>query len=52
MPSFSLKPLAPDVDDTRTHNAANELLTRDTDSNSSVNYTLTHDAVGNLTDDG
>ncbi|MCC6970107.1 MAG: hypothetical protein IT434_07770, partial [Phycisphaerales bacterium] len=37
---------------TRTHNAANELLTRDTDSNSSVNYTLTHDAVGNLTDDG
>jgi YD repeat-containing protein len=41
-----------EVDDTRAHNAANELLTRDTDSNSSVNYTLTHDAVGNLTDDG
>ncbi len=41
-----------EVDDTRAHNVANELLTRDTDSNSSVNYTLTHDAVGNLTDDG
>ncbi|MFO0836553.1 MAG: RHS repeat-associated core domain-containing protein [Phycisphaerales bacterium] len=41
-----------EVDDTRTHNAANELLTRDTDSNASVNYTLTHDAVGDLTDDG
>lgn len=34
------------------HNAANELRTRDTDRNSSVNHTLTHDAVGNLTDDG
>ncbi|MGE3108826.1 MAG: RHS repeat-associated core domain-containing protein [Phycisphaerales bacterium] len=41
-----------ELDDTRTHNVANELLTRDTDSNASVNYTLTHDAIGNMTDDG
>ena len=38
--------------DTRTHNAANEILTRDTDTNGTANYTLTHDAAGNLTDDG
>ncbi|MGD9689502.1 MAG: hypothetical protein AB7K52_07155 [Phycisphaerales bacterium] len=41
-----------ELNDTGAFNAANEWLTRDTDSNSSVNYTLTHDAVGNLTDDG
>ncbi|MBC7819666.1 MAG: hypothetical protein IAG10_22520, partial [Planctomycetaceae bacterium] len=41
-----------ELDDTRTHNDANELLTRDTDSNASVNYTQAHDAVGNMTDDG
>lgn len=41
-----------ELDDTETFNAANEILTRDTDSNASVNYTQVHDAVGNLTDDG
>ncbi|MGD9689500.1 MAG: RHS repeat-associated core domain-containing protein [Phycisphaerales bacterium] len=41
-----------ELDDTGAFNAANEWLTRDTDSNSSVNYTLAHDAVGNMTDDG
>jgi RHS repeat-associated protein len=40
-----------EYDDTRTHNAVNELTARDTDSNSSNNYTLTYDAAGNLTDD-
>ncbi|MBL9119319.1 MAG: hypothetical protein JNL80_05315, partial [Phycisphaerae bacterium] len=39
-------------DDTRTHNAVNELTARDTDSDSTDDYTLTHDAAGNLTDDG
>ncbi|MFO0826742.1 MAG: RHS repeat-associated core domain-containing protein [Phycisphaerales bacterium] len=39
-------------DDSRTHNLANEILTRDVNSDSSVDYTLTHDAAGNLTDDG
>ena len=34
-------------DDTRTHSDANELLTRDTDSNSTVNYTLAYDKNGN-----
>ncbi len=43
---------AGETDDTRTHNVANEMLTRDTDTNGTANYTLTHDAVGNLTDDG
>ncbi|MGD9789023.1 MAG: hypothetical protein AB7Q00_07955 [Phycisphaerales bacterium] len=41
-----------EIDDTGIFNKANEWLTRDTDSNSSVNYTLAHDAAGNLTDDG
>jgi YD repeat-containing protein len=41
-----------EIDDTSTFNKANEWLTRDTDSNGSTNYTLTHDAVGQLTDDG
>jgi len=39
-------------DDTRSHNAVNELTARDTDTSGSDNYTLTYDAVGNLTDDG
>jgi RHS repeat-associated protein len=39
-------------DDTRTHNDVNELTTQDTDSNSSVNNTLSYDPAGNLTDDG
>ncbi|MGE3395176.1 MAG: RHS repeat-associated core domain-containing protein, partial [Steroidobacteraceae bacterium] len=43
---------AGELDDDSAFNAANEWLTRDTDSNSSVNYTLAHDAVGNMTDDG
>jgi len=38
--------------DTRTHNVVNEIKTRDTDTNGTANYTLTHDAAGNLTDDG
>jgi len=41
-----------ELDETRTHNVVNEILTRDKDSNASTDYTLTHDAVGNLTDDG
>ncbi len=34
------------------HNTTYQPRTRDTDSNSSVDCTLTHDAAGNLTDDG
>ncbi|MCC6675503.1 MAG: RHS repeat protein [Phycisphaerales bacterium] len=41
-----------EIDDTRTYNDPNELLTRDTDSNSSVNYTLVYNKRGDLTDDG
>jgi len=41
-----------EYNDTRTHNVVNEILTRDTDTNGTANYTLTHDAAGNLTDDG
>jgi RHS repeat-associated protein len=41
-----------ELDDTSTFNTVNELTARDTDSNASNNYTLTYDAVGNLTDDG
>jgi len=41
-----------ELDETRTHSLANEILTRDIDSDTSVDYTLAHDAVGNLTDDG
>jgi RHS repeat-associated protein len=41
-----------EMDDTRAYNVVNELSTRDTDSNASVNYTLVHDAAGQLTDDG
>jgi len=41
-----------ETDDTRTHNVANELTARDTDSNASNNYTLTYDDDGQLTDDG
>ncbi len=41
-----------ELDDTGTFNTANEWQTRDTDSNSTTNFTLTHDAVGNMTDDG
>ena len=41
-----------ELKDRRTHNVVNELLTRDTDDNSSVNYTLVYDDNGNMTDDG
>jgi len=44
-----------EIDDTGTFNKANEWGTRDLDSNSGTtgdNYTITHDAVGNMTDDG
>ena len=44
-------PISADRDDTRTFNDANELLTRDTDSNASVNYTLVYNKDGELTDD-
>ncbi len=46
---------AGEYDDNRSHSAANELTARDTDDSTgttSNNYTLTYDAVGNLTDDG
>jgi len=43
---------AGETDDTGAFNTANEWHTRDVDSNSSTNYTLAHDAVGNMTDDG
>jgi RHS repeat-associated protein len=39
------------MDDTRTYSKANELLTRDVNSNSTVDYILVYDAVGNLKDD-
>ena len=41
-----------EYNDTRTHNVVNEIERRDTDTNGTANYTLTHDAAGNLTDDG
>ena len=43
---------AGETDDSGAFNAANEWQTRDVDGNSSTNYTLAHDAVGNMTDDG
>lgn len=43
---------ANEMDDTRAFNVANELTARDTDSNSSPNYSPAYDAVGNMTDDG
>jgi len=43
---------AGELNDTRAHNAVNELETRDTDSNASANYTFAYDAAGNMTDDG
>src|SRR5262249_40194337 len=41
-----------EYDDTRAHNAANELTARDTDSNGTSNYSLSYDPAGNMTDDG
>jgi hypothetical protein len=41
-----------ELDDDRSHNAVNELTARDVDDDGTDDYTLTYDAVGNLTDDG
>ena len=41
-----------ELEEQRTHNAVNELLARDIDSDSADDYTLAYDAVGNMTDDG
>jgi len=41
-----------ELDDTGVFSLANELKTRDTDSNGTVNYTLAYDKTGNQTDDG
>ncbi|MEW6747136.1 MAG: RHS repeat-associated core domain-containing protein [Planctomycetota bacterium] len=38
--------------DDRTHNAVNELTARDVNDDGTDDYTLTYDAVGNLSDDG
>ncbi|MBK8172782.1 MAG: hypothetical protein IPK60_20930, partial [Sandaracinaceae bacterium] len=40
-----------ELDDTRAHNAANELLSRDIDTNASADHTFDYDRVGNMTDD-
>ncbi|MBL9030839.1 MAG: RHS repeat-associated core domain-containing protein [Phycisphaerae bacterium] len=41
-----------ELDDTGVFSLANELKTRDTDSNGTVNYTLAYDKTGNQTNDG
>src|SRR5690606_15533446 len=41
-----------ELDDTRTHNKANELTARDIDTDSSDDYTFSYNEVGNLTNDG
>ncbi|RNC81832.1 MAG: hypothetical protein ED559_08625 [Phycisphaera sp.] len=41
-----------ELDDTRTHNKANELTARDIDTDTTDDYTLSYDEVGNLVDDG
>ena len=41
-----------EYDDTRSHNDVNELTARDTDSDSTDNYSHVYDEVGNMTDDG
>ena len=43
---------AGELDDTGAFSLANELKTRDTDSNGTANYTLAYDKSGNQTDDG
>ncbi len=40
-----------EYNDDRTHNAVNELTARDTDDDGTDDFSLTYDAVGNLTDD-
>jgi len=41
-----------ELDDTGVFSLANELKTRDTDSNGTANFTLAYDKTGNQTDDG
>ncbi|MEQ1735197.1 MAG: hypothetical protein ABL886_02050, partial [Rhodoglobus sp.] len=41
-----------EVNDTRSHNAVNELTARDTDTSGAANFTLNYDANGSLIDDG
>src|SRR5690606_36872590 len=41
-----------ELSDRRTHNVVNEITARDTDDNGTNNFSLTYDAVGNLTSDG
>lgn len=41
-----------ELDDTGTFNTVNELTARDIDTSGGIDYTLTYDAVGNLTNDG
>jgi len=41
-----------ELNETRVHNEVNELQTRDTDSNSSVDFSFFYDAVGNMKSDG
>ncbi|MBL8801042.1 MAG: hypothetical protein JNN27_03540 [Planctomycetes bacterium] len=43
---------ADELDDTRTHNAVNELTARDTNTSSPAEFSFTYDAAGNMTDDG
>ena len=43
---------ADEYQDARTHNAVNELLARDTDNDSTDDFTLVYDEDGNLIDDG
>ncbi|MCC7014855.1 MAG: hypothetical protein IT454_19995 [Planctomycetes bacterium] len=43
---------AGELNDTRAHNAVNELTSRDTNSTSPAEYNFTYDAAGNMTDDG
>ncbi|HYE02015.1 MAG TPA: RHS repeat-associated core domain-containing protein [Phycisphaerales bacterium] len=41
-----------ELDETRTHSQANEILTRDTNSSNPVEYTFDYDKKGNVLDDG
>ena len=43
---------ADELNETRTHNAVNELDARDIDSDTSDDFTLAYDEVGNMIDDG
>lgn len=41
-----------ELDEARAHNKVNEILTRDVDNDSVVDFTFAHDAVGNMSSDG